>query len=340
MLALIPLLAQPRSLAQRPLCGLAALILGTLALPSPAGAAPHPILWALSLDDAAIAQLDHATAMTAAEWLWVWPQYAQRPVTGNTEQYLRALRRAQAMFRREIARAPGEAAAYWKLARGNYDIGELLPETATTERTALYQEMIAVTERCVREVDPNDAACWHFLATGKGRLSTTQGVISSLRRAKEVESAWLTAYNLNSTYTELNGDPLQNNIRYGLGVFYRMVPDMWIVQLLAGTRGDVAKSVRYFREAVQVQPYRLELLKELAASLLCYGYDRDDPKATEEGMTLLRRVQTGEFTGRDPRATDEIDLRHVADLLREPARACGYSRDGYEDARKEAERAR
>ncbi len=287
---------------------------------------------ALALTPADAASMGVDARLDAAMWLWWWKHMGHTaPVSGSTADWIAAGRKGTAILRSVIRDAPKDPRAYWMLAEANYDIGELLPEDDTTGRTALYEEMIALAERCVRDVDPNNGACWHFLATGKGRLSTTRGLVNSMFEAKSVEKAWQRAWELQPADVLPNGDPMTANIAYGLAVFYRLVPDAWIVKVLIGTRGDIDQSVEYARKAVALQPWRLEIQKELAMSLLCRGRRQKSAADHEEGMEILRKIVDGVFDKNDPRAFNIIDKRHAVEILDAPEKACGYSRDGYEE---------
>lgn len=287
---------------------------------------------ALALTPDQVAAMSPDARLAAASWLWWWKHMGPvAPVQGSVADWIAASRKGTAILRTVIRDAPKDPRAYWMLAEANYDIGELLPEDDIAGRTALYEEMITVARRCITEVDPQNGACWHFYATGKGRLSTTRGLLDSMFEAKEIENAWLKAWKLQPKEILPNGDPMTANIAYGLSVFYRMVPDFWIIKLLIGTRGDIDKSLDYVRKALEIQPWRLELQKELAVALLCRAEKKGSEKNRAEAMAILRRIIAGEFDAGDPRAFNAIDRRHAAELLQRPERACGYSRDGYED---------
>lgn len=236
-----------------------------------------------------------------------------------------------------VTRSSAEPGAYWMIARSKYDIGEILSRTPDeakkneAERLKLYAESLKVAQTCVQKIAPNDGNCWFWIGTSLGRQSTAKGVLNSLFSAKEVEKAWLRALELKPSYRTMGGEPQMNNIRYGLGVFYRMVPDSWLVRLVAGVRGDIAKGVTYFREAVDVEPNRIELRKELAVALLCQAERTDEAAAAAEARGHLESIAAGKYEGLDPRNTDATDKRHAVELLKNPAIACGYSRDGVQD---------
>lgn len=221
----------------------------------------------------------------------------------------------------------------WRKARNLYDIGEELPDDDKEGRMKVYEEMIALTQDCMNR-DEKAAACVFFYGVGHGRASTTRGLAASLFAADEVEESWLKALEMPSAYTNRRGDSVKIWSLLGLGIFYRMVPDWWIVKLVVGTRGDKEKSIEYLRRGVAEIPNRIDMRKELGVSLICYGAEEDDEDAIKEGREILEKVAAG--TWRDYRNVDPIDMRHAKEILqREPDEVCGYSRDGYEKVDKD-----
>lgn len=313
-------------------------LLAVLAIPALAAedAAPtHPLVGALALTESEAQELPAADLLLAADWLHGWSMASRAPVAGTPEKFEAALRKSFLLYRLAAAKAPQNPKVYWKHAFANYTLGELLPAEEKAKRTALYEEMISLTERCLK-LTKKEAGCWHFWAVGQGRLATTKGIVSSMMVASDLEAAWKKAIALKPQDVHVWGDPLLPGIEYALAVFYRLVPDMWIVKTMIGTRGDKPQSVALMRKAVAAQPYRLEVQKELGVSLVCLGLAKDDKKALEEGRALFQRILAGEFDREDVRATDPIDKRHVADMLKRPELACKYSRDGYQEVDVEA----
>lgn len=299
------------------------------ALPAAAAAQTRDLAWAAGLTDADVAALSAPDLLEAGKLLWASGYYEpDAPVKPTEKGYHEALGKARTLVQRAVKKDPAllEAAAILSLV--DYDYGEGIDDDDA--RLKIYDEMIAVSEACIKR-DPKYADCYHWLATGIGRRSTTVGVINSALKASQVEKLWRKTLALKPTTVLPNGDATMTNARYGLTVFYRMVPDSWFIKMLTGTRGDKKKSVEYAREMVKAQPFRLELQKELGASLVCLGQDTDDEALVREGVALLKDVVAGKFDAHDLRLTDDIDKRHSKEMIAKPDLACGYSRDGYQD---------
>lgn len=293
----------------------------------------HPLLRAQALDMDNLGANDAATLYEAAEWLNNWSKMIDRaPIVGDKASYLAAIHKANKIYQHLHEVDATKAAYLIGMASSMYNVGEMFPEEAKDKRMARYEKMVELMKTCVEEVDPKNAICWTLLGVAYGRLGTTRGVLSSAFLAKNVESAWEKALELNSPHVSLNGDPITIDTTYGLAVFYRIVPDHWLVQLITRTRGNKKKSIAYLRRIAELQPDRLELQKELAVALLCYGDDESEMAAIAEAKEILRNLIAGKFDARDNRMTDEIDKAHAQELLNRPAKdACGYSRDGFQD---------
>ncbi len=116
-----------------------------------------------------------------------------------------------------------------------------------------------------------------------------------------------------------------------MGIYYRLVPDWWLVKVIAGTRGDLDVSRKFLLESDQVCPNRIRTLKEIGATELCMASRRGDDEARARGLEALKRAAAL------PAMTDvhRIDARHVAMLQEDPSLGCGYSRDGQQELDRE-----
>ena len=117
--------------------------------------------------------------------------------------------------------------------------------------------------------------------------------------AKDVERDWLAVANQSTWhYSSLDGaEMLPCDVYHGLGIFYRLVPDWWIVQVLAGTRGNLQESLRFNRLSTECKPKEIQNWKELAATQYCLYTKNDDPAMRAAGDRSVARGS------RYPRAT-------------------------------------
>lgn len=218
---------------------------------------------------------------------------------------------------------------YWMKTRFMYEIGEALDEHDTSvDRMAWYQTMVDTVDAGLARF-PGDLHLKFARGVAMGRLGTTRGVLSSLFMAKDIEGDWLDVAEQHTwEYSSLGGSELLPCDAYhALGIYYRLVPDYWIVQMIAGTRGDLDKSLAWHQKAVACKPREIQNYKELGATQLCIGDKRRDPAMTQAGVASLNKARSLHPTNERGR----IDLRHCAAMIADPALGCGYSRDGQED---------
>lgn len=228
---------------------------------------------------------------------------------------------------------PDDCEGLWRLSRAYYEKGEVLAQSVSdSQRLPIYEKAGKLADRCIA-ADPDNGQGYLWKGAALARIGTAKGVLASLRLADDIEGYWLRALQTHTSYRLASGiSSFPGDVYYGLGIFYRMVPDWKVVEWVAGTRGDMDKSVQYLRLLVKAEPARIEGMKELGVSLLCKGYTSGDSGLKAEGRMWLQKAAA--TPGTYP--TDVIDHRQIPVILQREADACGYSRDGWEDVTEEA----
>lgn len=230
---------------------------------------------------------------------------------------------------------PKQTEPYWRKARNLFDQVEIIPRDRKPPKEELlktYREVEALGRKCM-DLDPKDGNCPFWKAVGMGRRASTQGILNTLSELKEFETLIYHSLELKPAYRAQGGKASPVADAYAiLGQFYRLLPDWRILSLLFGTRGDLEKSVAMNRQAVELEPQRIEHQKELALSLICLGQKRDQPEKVEEGKKILRGIAGLPVI----KPSDKIDQEHAGMLLQDPSLACGYSRDAQQEQSREA----
>ena len=113
------------------------------------------------------------------------------------------------------------------------------------------------------------------------------------------------------------------SVNYGLGIFYRLVPDSWLMSLLFGVRGDIGKAVTYLQAAMKTKTDEVELYTELVAASYCKAERDDDAAALKLGHDYVKQCQTK----RANRRLRKISKADCLKLKANPSLGCGYSRD-------------
>lgn len=233
-----------------------------------------------------------------------------------------------------IATHPDDSDALWRLARSIYEKGELMSSAGRpeSERLPLYAKAQALAHHA-QEVAPDSGLGYLWEGVALGRVATSKGILSQLFTADDIERLWLKALTKPDRYASATGNStFPGDVYNGLGQFYRLCPDWAAMKWIAGTRGDIDKSVEYQRKLVAAEPARIEGVKELGVSLICKGYKQDDEQAKAEGRLWLQKALALPVKG----PIDKIDHAQIPTILAREADACEYSRDGYEDTSESA----
>ncbi|MEQ1566740.1 MAG: hypothetical protein ABMA64_13950 [Myxococcota bacterium] len=231
------------------------------------------------------------------------------------------------LAKQRLASAP-TAQLHWMKARFMYEIGEGFLRTDTTiDKEAWYSEMLA-TANAGLKLAPGDPHLRFARGIAMGRLGTTRGILQSLFMADDVEADWLVVANDKTfRYASIGGvEALPCDAYHALGIYYRLVPDWWIVEMVAGTRGDLDQAIAYNRKSIECKPDEVENWKELGASQLCKA-GNGDAALKAEGLASLRHA----LTLPAPRPRNQLDQKHSKMLIDDPSLACEYSRDGQQD---------
>lgn len=232
------------------------------------------------------------------------------------------------LARQRLAANPNDAELYRHVARFMFEVAEVVArDNATFDKVAHYQEMYDLLNKGL-ELDPGNAHLLFNRGVALGRLSTTRGVLSSLANLKSVEADWLAAAGAPYRYASLDGgESMPCSAYLTLGIFYRLVPEAWIVGALAGTRGDLDKSLMWLEKADACRGGRIGVIKELGVTQLCIGDRRKNTEMTTRGLATLSRA----LALPDQHTTGALDKKHALMLISDPSLACEYSRDGQQE---------
>ena len=227
----------------------------------------------------------------------------------------------------KIQADPNDADLYWLAGRFMFEQGELFGDDKNIDKEAHYAEMVRLAEVGL-SLRPNDPHLRFAHGIGNGRLGTTRGVLATLWLASSVEADWLSAANSGFVYSSIDGsERMPCDVHQGLGIYYRLVPDAWIVKVIAGTRGSLELSLRHLETANSCSPGRQHIQKELGVTQLCIGTKKKDEAMLAAGKAILEKAASHPETSEKAK----IDNRHARMLIADPSMACGYSRDGQQD---------
>ena len=215
-----------------------------------------------------------------------------------------------------------------------YEMAEELDVKKTGDKKSkmeMYNKMLLYSGDGIRAA-PDRGECYFMHGLANARIATTQGVLSSLFKAKEIEKDWLMAVQKKSDFVTPDGDNLSASSNIGLGVYYRLCPSFFLLKWLFGIHGDINKSVAYCRKAYQIDPARTMIAKEYGISLITRGLENKNQQDIEQGKKYLQQVASlplrlDSNSVSVAHRTENIDIEHSRMLLKNIKLCPGYSRD-------------
>jgi tetratricopeptide (TPR) repeat protein len=227
---------------------------------------------------------------------------------------------------------PAVATVRWMRARVAYLEGEALPAADRPARLEAFARAERLADEAVA-LAPREAEGWLWRGIARGRITTTQAglrrafdVLRGERGPRFVADCFERAIALHPSYVHF-GFSAAGDARAGAAQLYRLLPGGAWARPVIGVGRDLDRAVELSREALELQPVRIEYAKELGVALLCRASERGDGRDLEEGRGVLGRALA--LPVRTP--YERVDHAHVAQLLAsDPTRACGYSRDAWD----------
>jgi len=221
---------------------------------------------------------------------------------------------------------PASSFAYWRAARAYWRVGDSLAEGAT-EAKIHYFELGENWARRGMELDPECAECMLWRYASLGRLITNRGLISGVRYAGLMQELLDDGIELQPTHREAAWNTTLGNLYYARAIFNRMVPDWFWLKWVVGVRGNKELALTDIDAAIAISMTRIDYHVEKGAVLMCLGTAKKKPERIEEGRQVLKAA----FDMEQRLGSDAVDLEYARVLIKQPGKACGFSRDGFID---------
>ena len=145
-----------------------------------------------------------------------------------------------------------------------------------------------MAQKCL-ELDKENPDCWLAYGAILGTYSLVSGIFDTLTHLDEVLTAIKRAYTFSGKRT-LIYTPEGNNTKtlslLGLSEFYRLCPDLWIVKLLTGVRGDKIKAYNYAKQLPIISKTNANAR---ARATICAGAVNKDHKLIKEGISIIKK---------------------------------------------------
>jgi hypothetical protein len=177
---------------------------------------------------------------------------------------------------------------------------------------------------------PSNILCKFFKASLRAKIASIDGIFASLRYGRSVRDAWLEVVESGLDMQFRPNVSLQGSVHYGLGLFYRLVPNFFLMDWIFHIRGNLDESIKYHRAAVKFDGDNPCYSLMLAVSLLCKVKGKPNTAEYAEAMDLLNAPM--------PKPIDvaqAVCVHDVPKIRSEPKKTCGYTQAKYQDEVKE-----
>lgn len=221
---------------------------------------------------------------------------------------------------------PSSASPHWRTARAYWRLGDGTAADDTDAKVDAYGRALEWSQSGMA-IDANCAECMLWQYAALGRLTMAEGIMSGLRRARTMSRMLDRAIELQPGYSDNAYNSTLGNLYYARAIWNRMVPEWWFLPIVAGVKGDKDRALEDIERAVALHPDRIDYRVEKGAVLLCLGTDRGEAARLDAGRLVLREAMRLERK----LESDPADIALARALLREPEKACGYSRAGFVD---------
>ncbi len=221
------------------------------------------------------------------------------------------------------AEYPTSTYLMWRLSRTYWVYAENLDINDKENRLKYFEIGLSWADKGIA-ANPNCAECYLFKFGNLGRISTTKGLMNSISKAKELSELIAKAIELEPKHRDNDYNYSLANAYYASGVFYRIIPDWFIVKWIAGVRGDKMLSLDHIKKATELSPTRIDYQVELGAIYLCLAEDKGMEEMRGPGNKALKHA----IDMKQVMPTDPLDKDYARGFLEDPSGACGFSRDG------------
>ncbi|HET9240933.1 MAG TPA: hypothetical protein VFO10_26950 [Oligoflexus sp.] len=202
------------------------------------------------------------------------------------------------------------------------------PKDHPTARRYLEDGEKKINE-CLKQA-PSNILCKFFKASLRAKIASIDGIFASLRYGQSVRDAWLEVVDSKLDMQFRPNVSLQGSVHYGLGLFFRLVPNFFLMDWIFHIRGNIDESIRYHRAAMKFDGDNPCYTLMLAVSLLCKVKGKSNTPEYTEAMSLLNAPM--------PKPIDvaqAVCVHDVPKIRNEPKKTCGYTQAKYQDDVKE-----
>lgn len=215
---------------------------------------------------------------------------------------------------------------YWMMASESFVLASSFPDPETPEVRRILQEGQDYADLCIQKV-PSQRLCKFFRASLLAKIASIDGIFASLRHGKEIHDIWQEVTSSEYNFSFRPNVSLIGSAYYGLGLFYRLVPDNFLIDWFWDIRGNKDTSVSLHKKAIEYDKDNPCSMLMLSVALLCRHGSSEEKSEVQEAFKLLKRIQAIEPID-IPQAICKADSVNIA---KNPNKTCGYTQAKYQE---------
>ncbi len=192
------------------------------------------------------------------------------------------------------------------------------------EALAVLDIGLAATEKCVgvktddKSFDP--MPCRFSRGSLTGKIASINGILSSLSKGKKVREDWQATADGKVDMQLSKSFSLIASANHALGLFNRLIPDLWLVNMIFSIRGNLDESLRRHQLATKTDKNACALYGE-STILLCRG----QKKNSTEDLNLGKQVAQRAITAGGESTNLKRCVQWVKKVQSDTKLACGFS---------------
>ena len=195
------------------------------------------------------------------------------------------------------------------------------------EKKALevLQEGLEAAEFClaapVKDSSFHLSPCHFARASLTAKIASIKGLFASIAKARAAQEEWTQVADGDVDMVLTKQHTLKASANHALGLYYRLVPDLWLVQFLFRVRGSLDESLRRHRLATGAHAQNACFLFGESTSLLCRGQKKNATSDVQAGHMLAAKVLRMKVAAPLFIACQES----VRQIFQKPELACGFT---------------
>ena len=216
---------------------------------------------------------------------------------------------------------------YWLHGSESFILGSSYPsEKDFPKARAILQNGLEKIKVCL-SIAKDHMLCRFFYGSLLAKIASIDGIFASLKHGRTIRDSFQQVTEAQYNLQFRPNVSLMGAAHYGLGLFYRLVPDIFLVDWIWGIRGDLEKSISLHKKAVTYDQGNPCSLLMLSVAQLCKYHHQKEHSEFKSALKTLDRIQS--ITPID--TPQEVCVSESFKIKQTPSRTCGYTQAKYQE---------